>query len=62
MSYAYYFDQNEVHNMHLFIHPKPNQKLQISNSKLDKTKRSTKGVITKDMTMIMGGEDHMAIE
>ena len=48
--------------MHLFIHPKPNQKLQISNSKLDKTKRSTKGAITKDMTMIMGAEDHMAIE
>ena len=39
--------KNGVHNMHLLIHPKPNQKIQISNSKLDKTKRSTKGAITK---------------
>lgn len=44
--------------MHLFIHPKPNQKLQISNSKLDKTKRSTKGVITKVWPWSWGRRSH----
>ena len=51
-----------VHNMHLFIHPKPNQKLQISNTKLDKNQKIHQRGDYKSMTMIMGGEDHMAIE
>ena len=48
--------------MHMFIHPKLNRKLQFSNSKLDKNQKIHQRSDYKSMTMIMGGEDHMAIE